>query len=438
MKSRVLSVCLLLTLLLPVLAGCGVPGATDKLILYSPDNGYSSLLNPALEIFKELYPEVEVSYQIIDEDEYRTKIREEIPAGEGPDLVLFRSNTFWDIYKTASSKVFVDLDKYFKKDEEIDLADFVGPVMDGGVVNGKRVFAPLNYEMPLILTTQSILDEIGMTVDALENCDGFCEGAIRFHEKYPDATLFFDTCGGYNPCVADIRTLYKNFGFDFIGYPGGQIRIDEARLRQCMDLVKLYYDPDYDVTDMSLMDEVDDYDFGCGLSRKLLLYDDFCAANYVRYSRGSQLLRDQGEEPLMFVQKNQRGGITAELDYCAAIPKNSKNKANAWRLLKILLSDEIQGGHDKEVYNNSYFYSGFPARLSATKAAIDKGFTMSPKGPVFDEYVALVQSPTEATLVPQAYRQIMDEEIMPYIRGEKTWDDCYQNFLNALKLYKDE
>ena len=187
---------------------------------------------------------------------------------------------------------------------------------------------------------------------------------------------------------------------------------------------------------MSLMDEVDDYDFGCGLSRKLLLYDDFCAANYVRYSRGSQLLRDQGEEPLMFVQKNQRGGITAELDTCAAIPKSSENKANAWRLLKILLSDEIQGGHDKEVYNNSYFFSGFPARLSATKAAIDKGFTMSPKGPVFDEYVALVQSPTEATLVPQAYRQIMDEEIMPYIRGEKTWDDCYMNLVESLEVYR--
>ena len=316
MKTRIFSIVLVLTFLLPALAGCGIPGATDKLVLYSPDDGYSSLLNPALVIFKEFYPDVEVTYQIIDEDEYRAKIREEIPAGEGPDLVLFRSNTFWDIYKTASSKVFVDLDKYFKKDEEIDLADFVGPVMDGGVVNGKRVFAPLNYEMPLILTTQSILDEIGMTVDALETCDGFCDGAIRFHEKYPDATLFFDTCGGYNPCVADIRTLYKNFGFDFIGYPGGQIQIDEACFRQCMDLVKLYYDPDYDVMDMSLMDEVDDYDFGCGLSRKLLLYDDFCAANYVRYSRGSQLLRDQGEEPLMFVQKNQRGGITAELDYC--------------------------------------------------------------------------------------------------------------------------
>ena len=108
MKTRILSLILTLILLLSALAGCGIPKATDKLVLYSPGDGYSSLLNPALEIFKELYPEVEVTYQIIDTDEYKTKIREEIPAGEGPDLVLFRSNTFWDIYKTASSKVFTD------------------------------------------------------------------------------------------------------------------------------------------------------------------------------------------------------------------------------------------------------------------------------------------------------------------------------------------
>ena len=63
---------------------------------------------------------------------------------------------------------------------------------------------------------------------------------------------------------------------------------------------------------------------------------------------------------------------------------------------------------------------------------------MTPDGPEFDEFVALIQSPTEALLIPQAYRQFINEEMMPYIRGEKSWEDCWKSFLNTVELYKDE
>ena len=82
MKTRILSIILVLAFLIPALAGCGIPKDTEKLVIYSPDNNYSSLLNPALEIFRELNPDVEVSYQIYEDDEYQAMIREEIPAGE--------------------------------------------------------------------------------------------------------------------------------------------------------------------------------------------------------------------------------------------------------------------------------------------------------------------------------------------------------------------
>ena len=58
-----------------------MPEETGKLVLYAADNGLNTLLSPALEIFRELYPEVEVSYEICDPDEYQARIREEIPAG---------------------------------------------------------------------------------------------------------------------------------------------------------------------------------------------------------------------------------------------------------------------------------------------------------------------------------------------------------------------
>ena len=158
--QKFLSVFLFITLLF-VQAGCGktgkmsddsadapetepdyswfsMPEETNELIIYTPGSTYSSVMIPALEIFKKLYPEIEVSYQTYDTDEYQTMIRTEVPAGKGPDLVLLSSITFPDIYKTMSTDIFEDLNPYFGTDEGISLSEFVRPVMDGGVLNGKR------------------------------------------------------------------------------------------------------------------------------------------------------------------------------------------------------------------------------------------------------------------------------------------------------------
>ncbi len=50
----------------------------------------------------------------------------------------------------------------------------------------------------------------------------------------------------------------------------------------------------------------------------------------------------------------------------------------------------------------------------------------------------VVQSPTEAMMFPQVHRKYLKEEILPYVRGERSWEDAYRRFVNTLELYKDE
>ena len=66
------------------------------------------------------------------------------------------------------------------------------------------------------------------------------------------------------------------------------------------------------------------------------------------------------------------------------------------------------------------------------------GSELTPEGEKMDQYIANVQSPTEALLIPNVYRKYIDDEIMPYIRGEASWDDCWKHFLNTVEFYKDE
>ena len=49
------------------------------------------------------------------------------------------------------------------------------------------------------------------------------------------------------------------------------------------------------------------------------------------------------EHPVTLAMPDANGGATSEIRSYAAIPRGAENKLNAWRFLKILLSDEVQG-----------------------------------------------------------------------------------------------
>ena len=458
MKKRVYCLILICMLLFPALAGCGIgrtadsepdyswfvfPEETGELVIYTDDEQFAAVMEPALQLFKELSPDSEVTYQTVGEDEYKTMLREDIPAGRGPDLVLFKSNTFPDIYKIMSEDLFIDLNPYFFMDEDIDLEDFIGTVMDGGVLNGKRYAAPINYEMPLLLTTRSILKDLDMKKSDLDSsCESFFDAAVRFHEQYPDGDLFIDQCGGYSPDQLYIRSLYLSLGFNFIDYRTDKVTIDEDLFHQFIDIVKLYYNPDYDITDLS-KESLDNgfYYNGGALRVKKCLFDTF-NRSYSQYNQATGYLDRRGVMTALTAQRNQDGGVTAEISLCAAIPSASANKAAAWTLLKILLSDEIQGGHDASRYNLPYFWTGYPVRRDSIRSFLhsDNGTETDalfiPESLISqEEYIEMVQSPTEARMIPNVYRQLMEEEIMPYIRGEKAWKQCYKSLVKALKSY---
>ena len=414
------------------------PEETSKLTVYSNEDNLKSVLDPAIRIFREKYPETEVDYRIYGQDEYNERIRAELPAGKGPDLLVLDEGTLPDLYKTMTTGIFEDLNPYFAEDGEIDLAEFLMPVMDGGVMNGKRYLTPLCYDTPLLVTTRSILDEIGMAESEIQTCDGFCEAARRFRELHPEGDLYIDTCQ-IMPHDANISIMYQNFGFNFIDYERNEAAIDEALFRQCMDLVKLYYDPDYNLNDFSKLElENRTYAIGGGLYLKTCLFDNV-SLGLLGLDQKKTNLEGKGEEMILLAQTNQRDGITAELILSAAIPKEADNRLNAWRLLKILLSDEIQSGRDPDRFNLSYFWVGYPVRkasLATFLAHEDSLISFSDKD--VGKFIDIVQSPTEALMLPRVYRKFLSEEILPYVRGERSWEDAYKRFLNTLELYKDE
>ena len=84
---------------------------------------------------------------------------------------------------------------------------------------------------------------------------------------------------------------------------------------------------------------------------------------------------------------------------------------------------------------------GQPVRKGSIRAVLDK---KKAKGEylcstdVFDDYCALWEQATDAICMPSLYQRYIRDELFPYVRGERMWEDAYKQFRNTLELYKDE
>ena len=183
-----------------------LPEATDTLTVYSTEMlGFT--LNPALEIFKELYPEVEVISKTMTDEDYEAIIRTEIPAGRGPDLLFSHGTDLPDVYKTMSSGVFLDLNPYFLFDEEFNPEDYFTGMLDSGLYGRERYLVPISCTLPLLTTSAEILEEEGIEPDSFSTIEGLLASCETYKENHPDRTVFADN--GYVTGYNLLKMLYE-------------------------------------------------------------------------------------------------------------------------------------------------------------------------------------------------------------------------------------
>ena len=308
-----------------------LPEATDTLTVYSY-SFYNNVLQRAVSIFQEKYPDVNVDIQRLGSDEFATRIRAEIPAGKGPDVLFGAPVHLPDVYKTMSTGLFMDLGGFMEKDEEFSSDDFYDGILKGGRMYEKQFILPLTMGIELFMTTEELLNEIGIERDYLGTWEGFYEAGTAFHEHYPEKPLL-----NYDDNQYYLTRLFHGCGFHLIDYENDRISFDETRFRQMIDLSRLYCYPKQpaDVTP-GLQAE------GLAEGNCLFICED--SASLLLLAADCWDVRDGYKKTPVFVAiPNESGGVTARIINYAAIPEGSENKLNAWRFIKILLSPDLQG-----------------------------------------------------------------------------------------------
>ncbi len=409
-----------------------MPGETDSLTLYGYWF-YNGTIKRAIDLFQRQYPGVKVDYQLLGEDEYRDRLRAELPAGGGPDLVLGGEGLLPDIYKSMSTGIFTDFGPYMANDAAFDPGEYYEGVLNGGKFAGKQFLVPLAFGMGVYLTSRELLEENGIEPDSLGTWDGFCAAGRRFLENNPGKRLFNVGCDRNEYYL---YLLFHSSGFRMIDYEKNEVSFDEARFREMVDLCRLYCTPTVPA----------DLKWGEGSlsvhDRECLFSNETTASTMLLLNDSAILIDWYGETPFLFCIPDENGGVCANIITYAALPEASPNKLNAWRFVKILLSDEVQAPMDADGMPGDGFPVGDPVRKESLRKTVDAYLNswFPETADAADAYLRLADRLSDAVLFPPVVRKYVLNTMGEYVTSAdgSNYDKLFAKLKSTLELYKDE
>ncbi len=435
MKKKMFIVITLLVLLFSFPA-LGDPA--DTLTLYVFENPFMvPLIDSALVQFKAQYPNVHVNLQrykgFTFEDEYSKVLNTELMAGKGPDVILFSEYTFLDINKVMQTGVFADLTAY---EETLGLKDsrYVQAVMDGGKVGESRLFVPLYYQAPLLLTTDALVS--AADIEEMNQTDfwAFMERLVEQKEGMPDTKYFSDYWG------SSIISLLKASGISFADYQQAASAINMTDVKRLADALKAVYQSDYVETTGRIYSTLaynDLHDHDCLYAYMSMIDDCLFTAS---------ALGGAGSTPYTTFIPSIEGGVHANICYGAAVNSNSASKEWAVAFIKELLSSVAQQEEDE------FFY--FPVNTEGFTELIDKkageisgigidrnmGWLYSAiPDDVMNSIKNVPERITRASVVnAQVNYYMFYQDMLPYLSDEKPLEACMNEFSNKLSLYISE
>lgn len=269
-----------------------------------------------------MYPEIQLEFVVIEptgaeRDTQLTNIRSEIMAGKGPDLFILPTQNmvetvpetkelFQDVEQAMYNRVFLPLDDYIAESKYINMEDHLKVVMDAGKAEGQQFVLPFMYSYNMYLLdkkeTEGMKLEFDSFSDMVDNGDERLLAAI--------GDRYINWCNSMFADIADYEAIAPVFSQDEL-----QQLIEKART-------------------LALTEDKED-----SLSLRIDGMDDY-VNQFVM-----QELKEKSDSVVPFIVPNVKGGATGFVTVFTAINANTKHPDEAFKVLELLYSDEVQSGY---------------------------------------------------------------------------------------------
>ena len=307
---------------------------TEELVIYIPADFDDSKnwMSAAAADYQQAYPGVDVTSSIINYNDYAVRLRTELMAGSGPDLLFpqaFGANTA----KNMESGMFLNLTDIMAKDEDFRREDYVEAVLDGGVYRGRQYIVPLSFKIDQYVSSKTKLRELGFDASRVTDTVSFLNeaaAALPKAETNPSFAAMF-------PSFFSFGWFCESSGLELIDWEKREVLPDKAGFKAFCEAYKPLYANDYRVTG-----KVTKSFGGPGLYADIETGDVVFWRSYATgYLHNASNLNAK-DECVTIVPTRRDGGLQAGTYNCISINANSKNQYNAYNFIKLLLSPALQ------------------------------------------------------------------------------------------------
>ncbi len=441
-QIRFLSLLLAVLLLLTLFSGCGKRGVTlddlpetDELVICLPESMERYITYDYIRPYYDLYRNVRVRLVIVpgeyDSAEYEDRVTSELVAGDGPDVLLLQYLRHTDLEKAAWNHSFYDVTDLLASDPEVSEEDCVDGVFDAVRIDGRLYTVPMTYRAPIYLSSGDKLDRLDFHWDEIKKTSDFMEEMARLTPAAAERDeAFLQMMESKNR----FYELFRASGIRLLDYGKRAVLPDEAAFHDLFEGYRAYFPYDYDASG-----EIDSWN----IRHEALIRGDFLFFSANHFHNGLiwdiNDMESAGVPAVFHTIPSQTGETVGQIYTQLAINANSKNVLNAWRFIRLLLSEEIQTRTDFDSLMDDV-----PVNKNAVRNIV---FGLSPAYPknlywseedkeaLYERFIGMDRF-TWKTASP--VYDAMWEAMLPYLQGEKSYDDCVSELKTKLNFYISE
>ena len=364
-------------------------------------------------------------------DEATQQMLTEVMAGSGPDLIFFDVGNM-DIEKMVRRGVFADLEPYFEADN-FDWSGYNQAVMDAGVWDGQRLVIPLQYNFPMLYTSQTALDETGFSI---ENCDTFGGLLDEIEAMQADPSQKRE--------VFRAKYTFYNFaqyaGIPYVDYDRQKADLSSPELKRGAEIYNNLGGLELGVLDDGINGAADIRD------GKALWICPFPPVN--GFYTGPEVI-NTFDELVMMPIRDVNGGIQAQITWAVAVRNNSPNLQNAYEFIKYLLSEEFHTetlGYRWLYYSvldsaNEAYFQDHVYNRAAPLVPPENSYgldTVDVRQEDFDELMDYTRQITGAYFDCSETLFMRNMRTNGFLSGEVSYEDAAQQAERQMDLYLSE
>ena len=307
------------------------------------------------------------------EETAKARLRTELMAGKGPDVLLLQTAEWWqhltaecktnpliaDVQLAMKNGLFYDISEFYDADTALGIDALEPTVMNAGILDGKRYVLPLRYNMLVAYVDKALFEESGMSLDLFDQDIISVWNAIVQHGDGRIAKAA-EIRGGLNCSLNLIGNL--------IDYEKQEVLLTKEKLAEYFRAEQefLIIAAGNQYSKEPILSEYCDDSSSAWMNNGNCMYIgdlDFMIHN-------AAIARAEGVDLGMYPLKATDGSAVADISMFGAVTRGSEYPELAYEFLRYFLSEEAQWELTVDNGGDRLIGDGWPVRSKGAVSAL--------------------------------------------------------------------